>query len=107
MTIKFRTVEATCRRIIGNAYLLESQFLHDASARLVSIEVPDTDCLCAKVTERVPNSCVCRLCRHALSGVFGCNPVSCLIDALLIGNIQCGSDDEIAVDAMESCQLDS
>src|ERR1700751_2450881 len=68
MTIEFRAIEATCRRFTFNAYLLESQFLHDASAGLVSVEVADAHCLRAKVAERVPNSCVCRLRRHALSG---------------------------------------
>jgi hypothetical protein len=81
--------------------------LRDASARLVSVEVPDTDCLRAKVAERVPNSCVCRLRRHALSGVFRRHPVSCLIHFLLIGKIQCGSGNEIPVDPMESGQCDS
>src|SRR5271169_1764262 len=107
MPIELCAVEATCRGIMGNSQLLESQFLHDAPARLVSVEVPNTDCLRAKVAERVPNSCVCRLRRHALSGVFSCHPVSCLIHVLLVGKIQCGSDDEIPVDAMESGQCDS
>src|SRR5580700_2693648 len=104
MTIDFRAIEATCRRFIFNAYLLESQFLHDAPAGLVSVEVADADCLRAKVAERVSNSCVCRLRRHALSGVFRRHPVPCLIDVLLMGKIQCGSNDEIPVDPMESGQ---
>src|SRR5438105_2105503 len=49
----------------------------------------------------------CRLRRHALSGVFRRHPVSGLIDVWLIGNIQCGSDDEIPVDPVESGQCDS
>ena len=107
MTIEFRAIEATCRRFILNAYLLESQFLHDAPTGLVAVEIADADCLRAKVAERVPNSCVCRLRRHALSGVFRRHPVPCLIDVLLIGKIQCGSNDEIPVDPMESGQRDS
>src|SRR6266404_4089814 len=86
---------------------LESQFLYDAPARLVSVEVADADCLRTKVAERVTNSCVCRLRRHALSGVFGRHPVSGLIDVWLTGNIQRGSDDEIPVDPVESGQCDS
>ena len=66
MTIEFRAIEATCRRFIFNPYLLESQFLHDAPTGLVSVEIADADCLRAKVAERVPNSCVCRLRRHVL-----------------------------------------
>src|SRR6266478_2589112 len=86
---------------------MESQFLYDAPARLVSVEVADADCLRTKVAERVTNSCVCRLRRHALSGVFGRHPVSGLIDVWLTGNIQRGSDDEIPVDPVESGQCDS
>ena len=44
MTIEFRAVEATCGLVMDNAQLLESQFFDDAPARLVSVEVPDTDC---------------------------------------------------------------
>src|ERR1700727_3549697 len=95
MTIEFRAIEATCRRFIFNAYLLESQFLHDAPTGLVAVEIADADCLRAKVAECVPNSCVCRLRRHALSGVFRRHPVPCLIDVLLIGKIQCGSNEQI------------
>jgi hypothetical protein len=101
MTIEFRAVEAPCRRFVGNAHLLESQVLHDAPARLVPVEVADADCLRAKA-ERVTNSCVCRVRRHPLSRVFRRHPVSGLIDVWLIGNIQCGSDDDIPVDPVES-----
>src|SRR5215471_402999 len=107
MTIEFHAVEATCRRMRGNSQLLKSQFVHDAPARLVSVEVPDTDCLRAKVAERVSNSRVCGLGRHALSSVFRRHPISCLVDVLLIGKIQCGSDYEIPVDPMECGQCDS
>src|SRR5580658_10260259 len=74
---------------------------------LVPVEVPDADCLGAKVAERVTNSCVCRLGSHPLSGVFRRHPVSSLIDISLIGKIQGCSDDEIPVDPMESGQCDS
>src|SRR5690349_7735070 len=76
-------------------------------AGLVSIEVPDADCLRAKVAKGIANSCVCRFCRHALPGVFRRYPVSGLVDAGLIGEIQCGSDDEITVNPMESSQGNS
>src|SRR5215471_11412724 len=107
MTIELSAVQATCRLFIGNTQLLKSQFLDDTPARLVSVEVPDADCLRAKVAERVTNRCVCRLRRHALSSIFRRHPVSCLVDVLLIGKIQCGSNDEIPVDSMESGQCDS
>src|SRR6478609_3953037 len=107
MTVELRAVETTCRSLTGNAYLLESQFLHDAPARLVSLEVPDADCLRAKVAEGVTNSCVCGLRSHTLSGVFRCHPISSFIDVWLIGNIQCGSNDEVPVEPMESGQCDS
>ena len=69
MTVKLRAVEAPCRRLTGDAKLLESQFLHDAAASVVTVEVPDADRLRAKAAERVTNSGVCRLRRHALSGI--------------------------------------
>jgi hypothetical protein len=53
--VEFRAVEATCRRLMGDASLLESQLLHDVPAALVSVEVSDADRLCAKVAERVTN----------------------------------------------------
>src|ERR1700722_413110 len=107
MTIELRAVETTYRCIMGNAEFLESQFLPDAAARLVSVEESDTDCLRTKVPERVPDSCVCRLCRHAPSGVLRRCPVSCLIDILLVGKVQRGSNNKIPVDPMESRQSDS
>src|SRR5215475_4158307 len=107
MTVEFLAVEATRRGLMGNAYLLEFQLLHDAPARLVSVEVPDGDCLRAKVAESIANSCVCCLRSHALSRVCRRHPVSCLINVWLIGKIQGGSDDEIPVKPMESRQCDS
>src|ERR1700733_15273770 len=107
MAIEFRAIEATCRRFIFNAYLLESQFLHDAPARLVSVEVTDADCLRAKVAEPVTNSCLSCLCSHPLSGVLRCLPVTSLVDVWLIGEIQSGSDDEISVEPVETGQCDS
>ena len=107
MTVELHAVEATCRSLMGNAYLLESQFLYDAPARLVSVEVPDADCLRAKMAERVTNSCVCSLRSHALPCVPRRHPVSSLVDVWHIGKIQCGSDDEIPVEPMESSQCDS
>jgi len=59
MTIEFRAVEATCRCFLSDAWLLKSQFLHDSLAKLVSIKMPDTDCLRAKVAEGATNSGVC------------------------------------------------
>jgi hypothetical protein len=41
MAIGFRAVEATCGRVMSNAYSLESQFFDNPSARLVSVEVPE------------------------------------------------------------------
>src|SRR5580700_5193727 len=102
MTVELYAVDATCRSLMGNAYLL-----YDAPARLVSVEVPDADCFRAKMAERVTNSCVCRLRSHALSGILRRHPVSSLVDVWLIGKIQCSSDDEIAVGPMESSQCDS
>jgi hypothetical protein len=61
MTVELYAVEATCRGFMGNAYLVEPQFLYDAPARRISVEVPDADCLRAKMAEHVTNSCVCRL----------------------------------------------
>src|ERR1700679_1378488 len=107
MTIDLRAVETTYRCIMGNAQFLESQFLHDAAARLVAVEEYDADCPRTKVPERVPDSCVCGLCRHAPSGVLRRCPVSCLIDILLVGEVQCGSNNKIPVDPMESGQSDS
>src|ERR1700693_6091848 len=43
MTVKLRAVEAPCRRLTCDAKLLESQFLHDAAASVVTVEVPDAD----------------------------------------------------------------
>src|SRR5271170_5823270 len=104
MTIELRAVETTYRCMMGNAQFLESQFLHDAAAGLVAVEESDSDCPCTKVPERVPDSCVCRLCRHAPPGVLRRCPVSCLIDILLVGEVQCGSNNKILVDPMESGQ---
>ena len=56
MTVKLGAVEAPCRRLTGDANLLESQFLHDAAAGVVTVEVPDANRLRAKVAERVTNS---------------------------------------------------
>src|SRR5439155_11030643 len=102
MTVKLRAVEGPCRRLTRDAKLLESQFLHDAAASVVAVEVPDADRLRAKAAERVPNGGICRLRRHALSGVFPRHPITGLVDVCLIGEIQCGSDDKIAVEPMES-----
>src|SRR5271169_6992415 len=107
MTVKLRAVEAPCRRLTGDAKLLESQFLHDAAASVVTVEVPDADRPRAQAAERVTNSGVCRLRRHALSGVFPRHPITGLIGVCLVGEIQCGSDDEIPVDPMESGQRDT
>jgi hypothetical protein len=107
MTVKLGTVEAAYRRLTVDAKLLESQFLHDTAARVVTVEVPHADRLRAKVAERVTNSGVCRLRRHALAGVFSRSPITGLIDVCLVGEIQCGSDDEISVDPMESGQSDT
>jgi hypothetical protein len=107
MTIEFRAIEATCRRFIFNALPSGIPISPRCAGWAVAVEVADADCLRAKVAERVPNSCVCRLRRHALSGVFRRHPVPCLIDVLLMGKIQCGSNDEIPVDPMESGQCDS
>jgi Ca-activated chloride channel family protein len=107
MTVKLRAVEAPCRRLTGDAKLLESQFLHDAAAADVTVEVPYADRLRAKAAERVTSSGVCRLRRHAMSGVFSRHPITGLIDVCLIGEIQRGSDDEISVDPMESGQRDT
>src|SRR5580692_10662596 len=107
MTVKLGAVEAPCRRLGGDAKLLESQFFHDAAAGVVPVEVPDADRFRAKVTERVANSGVCRLRRQALSGVFPRPPITGLIDICLSGEIQCGSDDEIPVDPVESGQCDT
>src|ERR1700757_1318737 len=55
MTVKFRSVKAPCRRLTGDAKLLESQLLHDAAAGVVPVEVPDADRLRAQAPERVTN----------------------------------------------------
>src|SRR5689334_2793463 len=74
---------------------------------LASFEVPDTNCSCAKVAESIANCCIDGLCRHALPGVLRRDPVSRFINVLLIRAVQCGSDDEIPVDSMETGQCDS
>jgi hypothetical protein len=56
MTVKLRAVEAPRRRLTGDAKLLESQFLYDAAASVVAVEVPDADRPCAEVAERVTNA---------------------------------------------------
>src|SRR6266487_6895963 len=107
MAVKLRAVETPCRRLTGDAKFLESQFLHDAAASVVSVEVADADRLRAKAAERVTNSSVCRLRRHALPGIFPRHPITGLIDVCLIREVQCGSDDEITVGPVESGQCDS
>src|SRR5271155_4647539 len=104
MTIELRAVETTYRCIMGNAQFLESQFLHDAAARLVPGEESDTDCPRTKGPERETDSCVCGLCRHSPSGVLRRCPVSCLIDISLVGDVQRGSNNKIPVAPMESGQ---
>src|ERR1700730_10164997 len=107
MTVKLGAVEAPCRRLTGDAKLLESQLLHNAAARVGTVAVPDADRLRAQAAERVTNRGVCRLRRHALSGIFPRYPKTSLIDVCLVGEIQCGSDDEIPVDPVESGQRDT
>ena len=107
MTVEPRAVEAPCRRLTGDTKLLESQFLHDAAASVVAVEVPDADRLGAKAAERVTNCGVGSLRGHALSGIFPRHPITGLIDVRLISRIQRGSDDEISVNPMESGQCDT
>jgi len=76
MTVKLRAVEGPCRRLTGDAKLLESQLLHDAAAGVVTVEVPDADRPRAQAAARVTNSGVGRLRRHALSGVFPRHPIT-------------------------------